>query len=190
MQQQEQPRFQAARSQSEVQALIQLIVEIADRGRGVVTSQRIRQPDLLRGTQEQVFKEWQAWSYMFVTWFSSQFTFGEDALDWPRVKLSRLETPKSQPSRACGWTDLSRMNAQLQVALVSLCREKALTMIRNSLKGQGVDAWSRLCKEYKLSNAQSNLGLLKRLLQPTSGESSHIGRKLRTRVPTVLQTAE
>ena len=45
-----------------------------------------------------VLKEWPAWSYMFVTWFSSQFTHDEDALDW--TKSYGVEVvPKSEPDR-------------------------------------------------------------------------------------------
>ena len=90
-------RVQAARSQHDVQTLTQMVVEVADGGRGVVEVKQIRKADILRGTREQVLKEWQTWSYMFVTWFS----------------------------------DLTRINAELQVALVSLCRDEALTVVGN-----------------------------------------------------------
>ena len=56
-----------ARSQQEVQALTQMVVEVTDRGRGFVDVKKIGKPDILRGTRGQVVKEWQAWSYMFVT---------------------------------------------------------------------------------------------------------------------------
>ena len=54
----------------------------------------------------------------------------------------------------------------MQVALVSLCRDEALTIVRNSAKGHGLDAWRRLCKEYEPTNDQANLRLLKKVLQP------------------------
>ena len=111
-----------------MQTLTQMVVEVADGGRRVVEVKQIRKADILRGTREQVLKEWQTWSYMFVTWFS----------------------------------DLTRINAQLQVALVSLCRDEALTVVGNQLQGQEMDAWRRVSKEYEPSNEQSNLRLLKR----------------------------
>ena len=67
-------------------------------------------------------------------------------------------------SAASGWTELTRINAQLQVGLVSLCRDEALTVMWNyssasrwTLGGDSV---------HDMSNEQSNLRLLKRVLQP------------------------
>eukprot|EP00971_Amphidinium_carterae_P316162 6284464-Amphidinium_carterae.1 len=54
----------------------------------------------------------------------------------------------------------------VHVALVSLCRDEALLIIRNSAKGSGVDAWRRLTREYEPNMKQSNLRLLKKALQP------------------------
>ena len=38
-------------------------------------------------------KEWHAWSHMFATWFSKQFTNDEDTLDWATgegVEVARI----------------------------------------------------------------------------------------------------
>ena len=62
---------------------------------------------------------------------------------------------------------MQHLNQQLHVALVSLCRDEALTVVRNSSKGQGLDSWRRLVKEYEPNTPQANLRMLKRVLQPT-----------------------
>ena len=78
------------------------------------------QTGILRGTQEQVLTEWQAWSYMLLTWFSSQFTKGEYALDWAKSQVIHIGNDETTvESTHGGWTDLARINAQLQIALVS-----------------------------------------------------------------------
>ena len=71
-----------------------------------------------------------------------------------------------------------------QVALLSLCRDEALKVIRNSLKGQGLDAWWRLSQEYEPSNEQSNLRHLNICAQRskignTSTDSIAVGRAMR-----------
>ena len=86
---------------------------------------------------------------------------------WPRVKLSTLETTKPQlsPHTVDGQIWKGSMH-NYRLLWCHCCRDEALTVIRNSLKGQVIDAWRRLCKEYELSNEQSNPRLLKRVLQP------------------------
>jgi hypothetical protein len=105
---------------------------------------------------------------MFVTWFSSQFAHGEVALEWAKGFGPSTIDPTVIQQKASDdeWHDLERINAQLQVALVSLCRDEALTVVRNSAKGQGLDAWRRLCREYEPTTDQANLRLLKKVLQP------------------------
>ena len=51
-----------------------MVVEVADRSRVFVDVKQIGKPDVLRETREEVLKEWEAWSCMFVMLFSSQFT--------------------------------------------------------------------------------------------------------------------
>ena len=65
----------------------------------------------------------------------------------PRVKV--VEIGNAEFTAKCTtmrWTDLTKINAQFPVALVLLCRDEALTVVRNSFEGQGKDAWSRLCE--------------------------------------------
>ena len=79
---------------------------------------------------------------MFVTWFSSQFENGEAALEWARDNgAETIDTPAiNLQASARGWSDLTKINMQMQVALVSLCRDEALIVVRNSARGQGLDA--------------------------------------------------
>ena len=71
-----------------------------------------------------------------------------------------------------GWLFIEKLDAQLHVALVSLCRDEALTVVKNSGKRQGLNAWRRLNSEYEPNNPQANLRLLKRILQPAGAPVS------------------
>ena len=57
-------------------------VQAYSRTTGVVDVRQVGKPDILKGNKESVNREWPSWSYMFITWFSSQFTHGEQALEW------------------------------------------------------------------------------------------------------------
>ena len=104
---------------------------------------------------------------MFQTWFCSQFPLGERALEWSKTEPNTLGLEEiGRKSQEEGWNEMLWLNAQLQIALVSLCRDEALLIIRNSAKGSGLDAWRRLAREYEPNTEQSNLRLLKRVLQP------------------------
>ena len=112
--QQEQLRVQAARGQQEVQALTQMVVEVADRGRGVADVKQIGKLDILRGTRERVLSEWQARSCVCATWFVSQFTNGEDALDWAKSQVVECANAEiTAKSTTGGWTDLTRINVRV-----------------------------------------------------------------------------
>ena len=111
---QEQLRVQAARGQQEVQAPTQMVVEVADRGRGVVDVKQIGKLDILRGTREQGLTEWQAWSCVCATWFSSQFANVEDALDWAKSQVVECANAEiTAKSTTGGWTDLTRINVRI-----------------------------------------------------------------------------
>ena len=69
---------------------------------------------------------------------------GEHALAWAMsqvVEVGNAEMFVKSASR--DWTALNRIHAELQVALVSLGRDEALTVIRSSFKGQEMDFWRR-----------------------------------------------
>ena len=150
-------------------SLANAVTSMQNRSTGVVDVRQVGKPDILKGNRDSAFKEWPTWSYMFVTWFSSQFESGEDILNWardhPTTGIGQAEIDAAM-LRQGGWAELPKINAQLQVALVSLCRDEALTIVRNSNKGFGLDAWRRLCREYEPTTDQANLRLLKRVLQP------------------------
>ena len=78
---------------------------------------------------------------MIVTWSSYQLTSGEDALlGWAKSQAVKIGTTEmTAQSVSSGWTDLSRSNVQLQAALVSLCSDERLTVIRTPLNCLGLD---------------------------------------------------
>ena len=64
------------------------------------------------------------------------------------------------------WPELGKLTSQMHVALVSLCKDESLTVVKNSCTGMGLDGWRRLNKEYEPNNPATNLGLLRKLIQP------------------------
>ena len=138
-------------------------------------------PDLLRGSKDAIAREWLEWSFMFQTWFCSQFPLGEQALEWAKHEPNTLGMTEiaAKQSQEC-WHDLARLSARLHVALVSLCRDEALLIIRNSAKGSGVDGWRRLVREYEPNAEQSNLRLLQRVLQPPRVTLDHLRATMET----------
>eukprot|EP00971_Amphidinium_carterae_P052761 1038970-Amphidinium_carterae.1 len=89
-------------------------------------------------------------------------------MDWAKdhpeaITREVLSTKAGQES----WgVDATTVNRQLHVALVSLCKDEALTVVRNSVQSSGLDAWRRLVKEYEPNTPQANLRLLRKILQP------------------------
>lgn len=57
---------------------------------------------------------------------------------------------------------------------MALFRDEALMVVRNSAKGQGLDAWRRRNRECEPNNEVANLRLLKRALHPTQESVEHL----------------
>lgn len=49
---------------------------------------------------------------------------------------------QAKPAEA-GLSALPCVNAQMEVALLALCCDEAMTVVRNVAKGQGLDVWRR-----------------------------------------------
>ena len=60
----------------------------------------------------------------------------------------------------------ARRNSQLKAALVALCRDDPLKVVKNSESGSGLDSWRRLTKAYDPIDPHSNLNMLQKLLAP------------------------
>ena len=105
------------------QSLSSAVTSIQNRNVGVIDVRQVGKPDLLKGNRDVAFRDWPSWSYMFITWFSSQFENGEAILNWARDQsTSGISQPELDAALGnhSTWRDISKVNAQLQVALVSL----------------------------------------------------------------------
>eukprot|EP00971_Amphidinium_carterae_P213527 4237652-Amphidinium_carterae.1 len=95
--------------------------------RRVVEVKQVGKPDVLSGNKDAIARAWPSWSFMFSTWFCSHFELGEKALEWCKGATNTIgHTEITHKSTQQGWSDLGRLNAQLHVAVVSLCRDEAL----------------------------------------------------------------
>lgn len=103
-------------------------------------------------------------------------------MDWARNRGAEpiLPTTIGAKSAEPEWEDLSRINAQMQVVLVVLCRDEAMTIVRYSAKGQGLDEGGRLNREYDPNNEVANLRLLKLVLHPAQQPVENLRGSLET----------
>ena len=131
---------------------------------GIVDVKGVGKPEKLQGkNKEQIRKSWPNWVFTMQTWFGSQWQYGQQILDWaehsaqPITRASIADIALQDPN----WDEIADLNAQLHVALVSLCSDEALVIVRNSEKAMGLDAWRRLWREYDPNNAVSNFRLLR-----------------------------
>ena len=95
--------------------------------------------------------EWEAWSFKLVTWMGAQFGEAEriperaSALQGA-ITEEVVEDLQLNYSR----TPVREFNSQLYGGLVSLLDlgSEPVEIVRNSVKGMGLDAWRRLCGKY------------------------------------------
>ena len=155
------------------------------RGDGVVDVGKVGKPDMLKGDSKAVFRRlWADWAYTFKTWFCSQFQHGEDILRWAQELNEKKCTHGAVDDAILENPDWEReigpLSRQLHVSLTALVRDAALTLVKNSCKGEtmGLDAWRRLCKEFDPRSATANRRLLKKLTQPEQSNLENLRRSL------------
>ena len=162
-------REQAATSRASVEAQVKTLESLSKKS-GVVDIKGVGKPDMLKGSHADARKAWKTWSYKFESWFSSQFPAkGQECLDWARNKGDDtiLESAITLYANTC--PEVVDVDRQLHVALISLTSEMPYSVVFNSRKRCGLDAWRRLCHVYEPNNARSNMRLLRRILvQPRS----------------------
>ena len=125
--------------------------------------------------------DWESWHFKFVIWMGSQFGEAGEILEWASTQedtigqevLDGLELDHPR-------TKVFEFNAQLYGVLVSLfeMNSEPMELVRNSARGMGLDAWRRLCGKYDPSNPQTNLILLKRVLNPPRSTMEHLQSNL------------
>ena len=67
------------------------------------------------------------------------------------------------------YPNIQKMSGQMYATLTSLMptNSEALSIVKNSCRGVGLDAWRRLSKRYDPNNPQTNMHLLRNVLHPT-----------------------
>ncbi len=132
--------------------------------RGVVDAKGVKAPDKFSGAQ----KDWKAWMFQFEGWVASQFEDGQKLLDDARLKSDSVITSADIDDWDMQHPDAKRMNAQLWTVLTSMTKQgtEALSIVMNSTKGAGLDAWRRLCKKHDPDNPHTNMHMLRKIMQP------------------------
>ena len=115
----------AARTEDTMAAMQATMAALAARAseRGVVDVKQVGKPENLSGKNSDEFaRMFPNWAYTFTSWFGSQFVHGEEALEWARNSTDPIDDEVIEAKATeDDWSDLVRLNAQLHVALVSLC---------------------------------------------------------------------
>ena len=112
---------------------------------------KVGKPELLKGhNKSELQKAWSDWSYVFKSWFFSQFKYAEQILRWAQEKHdAQIDNPSLDEvvEKNPAWREvILELSKQLDVALSSLCRDGALSMVKHAVRGEskGLDAWRRL----------------------------------------------
>ena len=91
---------------------------------------QVGKPDNTKGSEDALHRDWPDWSCGFHTWCCSQFEHAEVALEWAKARgpdpIGQEEVRATADDSV--W-DMARMNAQLHVALASLCRDEARAVV-------------------------------------------------------------
>ena len=115
--------------------------------------------------------DWGNWSFQFQTWVSSIYPDGQRILDWARDRRDDPITNETiqTTQRDFPASNVQKISDQLFVTLSSLMpvSSECISIVKNSTKNVGLDAWRRLCKRYDPNNPQVNMHLLKTILHPT-----------------------
>ena len=146
---------------------------------GVVDVKGVGKPEMLGGKTEAVQKEWTTWSYKFTIWIGSQFEHGSDILEWSKQRDEEI-TSATLDRMEDQYQEIKMLNAHLHVALVNLTKEEPLDIVKNSAKYMGLDAWRRLSRAYDPNNPQSNMRLLKKILQAQPTDINNLKQAIET----------
>lgn len=133
-------------------------------GRGVIDTKALGRPDGFSGN----VLDWQSWAFKFTTWINSQFEGGQALLEWAAGRADEEITQDALDEQAREHPDVNRLSVQLHAVLVSLAKPNTefMELVRNSVKGNGLDAWRRLSKKFDPASPGANMVLLKRILHP------------------------
>lgn len=160
---------------------LKALIQKRDEREGLIDVKAVGKPETLSGTKEEIKAKWPLWSFQFITWFASQWTAGEAMLKWSEKQTGPINDAMLAAHAVTeNWIDVGKANRQLHVALVSLTKGEALSMMRNAVSGSGVDGWRKLAREYEPNTAQSNYRLLGKILHPKSVDLKDLRSSLET----------
>jgi hypothetical protein len=123
--------------------------------RCVVDVKAVGKPDRLSGGHQALLQQWNMWAFTFSTWFASQWPVWSDVLEWAAHMRSIAITKDVIQDRIAAeptWSWLEDIDSQFYVALVSLTGDDALSVVRSSEKGSGLDEWRRLWDMFDSNN--------------------------------------
>ena len=112
--------------------------------------------------------EWPAWCYKFITWLSSQYGDAEEVLDWAAMRGSETITQQMIEGILEAHPKAGEMNQQLHAIMTALTTSgtDAFSIVKNTPKRMGLDAWRRIVRKFDPNNPVANLRLLKKIMQP------------------------
>ena len=151
------------------QSFVEALKQVKDRRAGVIDVKAVGKPERFAGNKQKLQQAWPNWSFTFSTWLASQWAHGTEILEWAMYQGSTTITQDVVKDRLRShphWEGIVELNAQLFVALVSLTEDDAKTIVKNSEKASGLDAWRRLWNEYDPNNPVANFRMLRKITHP------------------------
>ena len=150
-----------------------LAAESSRRSQGsLVDSRAVQRPNNFDGKES----TWQAWSYKFSTWLSSQFHKGEDVLDTAAGCGELMIDDAKVADIVSRYPSAEAINQNLHAILISLTNQgtTAFDLVKGTKKSLGLEAWRKLSRKFDPNNPVANLRLLRKILRPNVANNENL----------------
>ena len=145
----------------------------------LIDNRGIGKPDKFGGKDGEGFLRWKIKLESFIY---SIFPEMEKALTWAEDEENPVSMARAQTAFVVGTADavdnLSDKSSQVYAALQNLLEGEPFMIIRNTDKGNGIEAWRRLTRRYDPSTGAKKSSLLRRILSPGKCKLEDLSEKI------------
>ena len=166
---------QLAKSQSELAESLKK----DDKKLTLIDNRGIGKPDKFGGKDGENFLRWKIKLESFIY---SIFPDMEKVLTWAEDEENTVSMARAQTAFGTGTADavdgLSDKSSQVYAALQNLLEGEPFMIIRNTDKGNGIEAWRRLTRRYDPSTGAKKSSLLRHILTPGKCKLEELSEKI------------
>ena len=166
---------QLAKSQSELAESLKK----DDKKLTLIDNRGIGKPDKFGGKDGENFLRWKIKLESFIY---SIFPEMEKVLAWAEDEENTVSMARAQTAFSMGTADpvdgLGDKSSQVYAALQNLLEGEPFMIIRNTDKGNGVEAWRRLTRRYDPSTGAKKSSLLRHILTPGKCKLEELSEKI------------